>query len=280
MVTGIKNGTQRALRLALPCIVVLLWASQLPAQAAAEPQQASGSVDQCSSSLIPEMEHADALRRVCAYATALPRQLPKFTCEQVTTRSFDNQTTDVITATVGYENGKEFYREIKSKGAAADAKVLNAGVWSTGQFGGDINSLFEPANKITFQFANEREIDGRKVLTFQYQVPRQSVAAWRLQDKDQSLTPPFHGQIRIDAKSGHLLVLLIAASEMPRTFRMRSAEVQIKYGEVDFGDGTAFVLPVESVLNVADRKGRQSRNELEFRDCHKFRATTQVKPAD
>jgi hypothetical protein len=49
---------------------------------------------------------------------------------------------------------------------------------------------------------------------------------------------------------------------------------------VDFGDGTSFVLPVESVVNGADRKHQQDRNELEFRDCHKFRATTQVTPAE
>ena len=60
---------------------------------------------------------------------------------------------------------------------------------------------------------------------------------------DQVLAPPFHGQLRVDTKSGTLLRLLIAASEIPSSYPMRTADVEIKYEDVSFSDGTSFVLP-------------------------------------
>jgi hypothetical protein len=230
-------------------------------------------------SRVSETEHSDALMRVCVYALSLSLRMPNFSCEQKTSRFIANQPVDVVTANVTYEGNNEAYRDIKTNGAPVrDADLLNAASWSTGQFGGDIQSIFRTGNKISFQFVNERQIDGRSVLTFQYKVPRQDVPVWRLHFKDQVLSPPFHGQLRIDAASGALLRFLVIASELPRSYPMRSADVDIKYGQVSFGDGTSFLLPVASVMSGLDRKGTQTRNELEFLNCHKYRATARMTP--
>jgi hypothetical protein len=43
-----------------------------------------------------------------------------------------------------------------------------------------------------------------------------------------------------------------------------------------FADGTSFVLPLKSEVNSSDHNGRRNRNVLEFRNCHKFRATARI----
>ena len=79
--------------------------------------------------------------------------MPNITCEQTATRYLGDQPADVVTAIVTYENGKESYRDIKSNSMqVSSSALLTSGPWSTGQFGGDVQSLFQSGNKISFQF--------------------------------------------------------------------------------------------------------------------------------
>ena len=258
--------------------VALLLTRTLAAQTAPSDLQGTVSAPSACDSLAPDTPHSDALRKVCQYAMTLPQRMPNFTCEQKTSRYLDDQAADVITAIVTYEDGKESYKELKSNGQpVTDAKSLNPGTWSTGQFGNDIRDLFDTSNKVSFQFVSESKI-GRRILTFQYRVAHQDVPQWRLRVQDRVVAPPYHGQLWIDEETGTLLRLQVVATEIPRSFPLRRAELQIDYGNVRFGDGTSFVLPLKSVINNADRDGRQNRNVLQFRNCHKFRATARIVP--
>lgn len=149
---------------------------------------------------------------------------------------------------------------------------------STGQFGNDVRAIFGGGNKVTFQFVNESKITGRRALTFQYRVAHQDIPLWRLRVQDQVVAPPYHGQLWIAEETGLLLRLQVVATQIPRTFPMLSARIQIDYGDVLFGDGTRFVLPVKSVVNNVDPYGKHSRNVLEFHSCHKFRGTAHIVP--
>jgi hypothetical protein len=229
--------------------------------------------------LTPDMPHSDALRKVCLYAVTLPLLMPNFTCEQKTSRYFGDQSADVVTANLTYEDGRESYQNIKLNGRPiTDAKLLSPGTWSTGQFASDVRDIFDTSNPISFQFVGESKLDGRRVLTFQYQVAHQDVPMWRLHVQDQVLAPPYNGQLRIDEDHGILLQLQLAATKLSETFPMSSADLQIDYEDVLFADGTSFVLPLKSEVNSYDHKGRHNRNVLEFRNCHKFRATARIVP--
>jgi hypothetical protein len=261
-------------------VAALLIPRTLPAQTAPGDLQntISSPMGTCDS-LTPDTPHSDALRKVCLYAMTLPLLMPNFTCEQKTSRYFDDQAADVVTANVTYEDGRESYQDIKLNGhPITDAKLLSPGTWSTGQFGGDVRDLFDTSNTVSFQFVSERKLDGRRVVTFQYQVAHQDVPMWRLHVQDQVLAPPYNGQLRIDEDTGILLQLQLAATKLSRNFPMSSADLQIDYEDVLFADGTSFVLPLKSEVNSSDHKGRRNRNVLEFRNCHKFRATAHIVP--
>ena len=272
-----SSGKTLAIHGFLRCglIAALLISRTLGAQTA--PSDLQSKISSPCDSITPDTPHSDALRKVCLYAVTLPVLMPNFTCEQKTSRYLDDQAADVVTANVTYEDGKESYKDIKSNGhPITDAQLLSPGTWSTGQFGGDIRDLFETSNPVSFQFVSERKLDGRRVLTFQYQVAHQDVPMWRLHVQDQVVAPPYNGQLQIDEDTGSLLQLQLAATEIPQTFTMSSADLQIDYEDVLFADGTSFVLPLKSEVNSSDHNGRRNRNVLEFRNCHKFRATARI----
>ncbi len=261
--------------------VALLLTRPVAAQTAASDLQSTVSSPSECDSLTPDTPHSDALRKVCQYAVTIPQRMPNFTCEQKASRYIDAEVADVITAHVTYEDGTESYQNVKLNGQpVTDARLLNSGTWSTGQFGGLLRDVFDTRNKVRFQFVNQSEIDGRRVLTFQYRVAHQDVPLWRLHVEDHVVAPPYHGRLWIDEGTGILLRLEVVASEIPTSFPISNTSLQIDYKNVPFDDGTTFVLPLEAVVDATDHQGKLIRNTLQFRNCHKFRATARIVPSD
>ncbi len=94
----------------------------------------------------------------------------------------------------------------------------------------------------------------------------------------QMVAPPYYGKLWIDQQSGVILRLQVEATELPRSFPIRNATLEIDYKSVLLGDGTHFVLPVKSVLNTIDSDGIGARNTQRFQNCQKFRVTSRIMP--
>lgn len=254
-------------------LIGTLWAQSTASVEAADTASSSNPCD----SLAPDTPHADALRKVCEYAVSLPRRIPNFTCEQRTARYVDGQAADVVTAEVTYLDGKESYRNIKLDGQpVADVGWLSSHTWSTGQFGADIRGIFDSSNEVSFEW--DKASSDRGTLAFHYEIAQQDVPFWRLHIHHQVAAPPYHGELRIDKKTGELRQLQVETTVLPEDFPLRSADLLIDYGNVSFGDGTSFLLPLKTVVNVSARGGRINRNVLEFHNCHKFRAIAHIMP--
>jgi hypothetical protein len=75
--------------------------------------------------------------------------IPNFICEQATARyqRDSNVPSDVLTSLLRYEDGKESHSEIKLNGKPAPPEVMDLllGLWSTGEFGGNLRSIFDPS---------------------------------------------------------------------------------------------------------------------------------------
>lgn len=258
--------------------VGLLLSGMLWAQSAASVEAAdSASPLSACNLLAPNTPHADALRKVCEYAVSLPRRIPNFTCEQRTARYVDGKASDVVAAEVTYLDGKESYRNIRLDGKpVADVGWLSSHTWSTGQFGADIRGIFDSSNEVSFAW-DDSSSDVR-TLAFHYEIAQQDVPFWRLHIHDKVAAPPYHGELRIDKKTGELRQLQVETTVLPEDFPLRSADLLIDYGKVPFSDGSSFLLPMKTVVNASSRGGRTNRNVLEFHNCHKFRAIAHIMP--
>ena len=254
-----------------------------PAEAATEqtslgPGEVVTSADFCSW-LPANIPHAGALRGVCEYAIALPHDMPNFICQQETSRyqSHNRVPIDLITATVRYEDGNESYSDLKVNGRPVpDAMVKTAGLWSSGQFQGNLRAIFHQGNHAGFEFSGEKRLGEHAAWVFTYQIARQNEPLWELSGEDQVTAPPYAGELWLDQKTGAVLRFRSAAKDLPASFPMRSAEIVIDYDNVAFGDGTAFVLPASSSIATRYQGMEPSRNVVQFRGCHKFRAKARM----
>jgi len=258
----------------------LILILSLDAQSASSgPQQQLAETTPCGS-LPVDIPHEEALRNVCQYAVTVPERMPNFTCQQETSRLLGGAVvqTDTITGVVTYEDGKESYKDVKRNGRPVIGDAPLEGAWSAGQFGSDLQSIFDGHNRVEFQFVGEKKIEGRQAWGFTYRIAHQDVPLWRLHVQNEIVAPPYYGKLWIDQQAGLILRLQVEASEIPRSFPMRNAKLEIDYESVLFTDGTRFVLRVKSELNSIEYDGVSVRNIQRFQNCRKFGATSRIVP--
>ena len=223
--------------------------------------------------------HADAVRGICEYAVSLPTRMPNFVCDQDASRFRGKNKVpfDLVTAAVRYEDGKESYENIKVNGKPVpDSVAKSAGLWSTGEFGSNLSAVFDPWNAPLFAFSKESKMGDRAVWVFTYLIAKQNDPLWRLHGENEMLAPPYKGELWVDQKTGGLVKFDSVAMDIPSTFSMASASLEIDYQDVAFADGSSFALPYDFTVTTAYRRQDSTRNVVQFRNCHKFRAKTQI----
>ena len=223
--------------------------------------------------------HAEAVRGVCEYAMNLPQTMPNFICDQDTSRYRGKNKVpfDLLTALIRYENGRESYEEIKLNGKPAPQAITESpGLWSTGQFGSNLRSIFDRGNLAIFEFEKESKVGDRAIWVFTYRIVKQNDPLWRMHGDSEVLAPPYRGELWVEQQTGALVRFTSVAEGIPATFPMSAASLEIDYGNVAFADGASFVLPSDFTVSTAFRHEAATRNVVQFRNCHKFRAKTQI----
>jgi VWFA-related protein len=249
--------------------------SELPQDTNLEPEE-----NEHSCAWLPhDIPHAEALRGVCQYAIVKPVKMPNFMCEQETARFIGRNRipSDLITSTIRFVDGEESFSNLKRNGSPAPAAMWNmAGLWSSGQFEGNLRAIFYAGNHAKFTFSGANKIGTHRAVVFAYQIARQYEPLWELRAEDQLAAPPYEGELWIDEKTGEALRLRSTANELPAGFPIRKAEIVTDYEDVTFPDGAGFVLPVKSTVETRYKDQAPTRNVVEFRGCRKFRATTRM----
>lgn len=226
-----------------------------------------------------DVPHAQSLAGACEFALAIPHRMPNFICEETTLR-FRGDThylADTITASLRYEDGKESFSDVKMNDRKVPPAAVNqlSGLWSTGEFGGNLRSIFDATNKPAFTFLGEKKMGTRSAWAFSYKIAEQRNPRWWLSSDDQKLAPAYSGELWLDEKTGELVMFRLTADGIPKKFPTQGAETLTAYNDISFGDGTNFVLPVQSVVKTKYH-GVLTTNVLQFRNCHKFQAKSRM----
>jgi hypothetical protein len=250
-------------------------ASPAPAATSTPPTSAA----ELCSWIAGNIAHAESLSGVCEFALALQQRMPNFICDETASRFREGTRypLDRISGSLRYEDGKESFSDVKFNGKTAPPAVLNqlSGLWSSGEFGSNLRSIFDPTNRPAFTLLGERKMNKRPAWAFSYRIAEQRDPLWWLTSDDQRIAPPYSGEVWVDEKTGELVLLRLTAEGIPKKFPTQSVETFTAYDNVSFGDGTAFVLPVQSVVKTKYH-GELTVNVLEFRNCHKFRAKSRM----
>ncbi|HTZ81727.1 MAG TPA: VWA domain-containing protein [Candidatus Acidoferrales bacterium] len=267
--------------ISLLCILSIRSFSQKTGSAGTSfvPQVFTANSDPCAW-LPNDFPHAEAVRGVCQFANTVAQKMPNFICDQDVSRYRGKNKVpfDLITASVRYQEGREFYSRIERNGQPLSNSLSHSpGLWSTGEFSSNnLRSIFDPLNHAIFQFAKDGSVDGRPVWIFSYRIVKQNNPLWRLRTADQMVAPPYAGELWIDQQTGRILHFDAAATQIPRGFTIEAASQTIDYENVAFGEAGSFLLPTSFVVATHSKGEEPTRNVVQFRNCHEFRATAHI----
>jgi VWFA-related protein len=257
--------------------------------------QSDADINTYCSTVAGTHENSQALTKVCAFALSMRKKLPDIICDREMERhwtvfqslsavqgtlatNMDNRA-DVVTATVSYREGQEYYNDVRINGKPVDARTPElSGTWSDGEFALILAGMFLPSSKAEFHF--QKETKSGKVLVFKFHVTAQNNKSYSLHSENKAWLPEYQGQLWIDKQSLQLLRLERETAYM-RKEPITHVKTTIDYADLNLGDGSKLVLPTHADVSICSppvggNSDSCSRNIIKFTNWHKFRATTHV----
>ncbi len=231
--------------------------------------------------------HSQALTELCRFALSLSRKMPNVISDLETRRNwraYNNAHKDVVTATVSYADGQEYYDRIKINGspAAASSEALNSS-WSMGEFASILQMIFSPMSDAEFRFSGEVKLNSIPALLFEFRVEQTNNQMYYLQafyrsGSGTTMFPAYRGKVWLSQSNFQLMRMEKETADMPKWFPITRAKTMIDYADVPLGDGSSFVLPGKSEIEVCEKsEGSEcAHNVVRFRNWHKFGAKSRI----
>jgi hypothetical protein len=220
---------------------------------------------------------------------AYARSLPDFVCTEVISRyklgavAFrrlgDWRPIDKLTVKLSYSQQQEAHQLTLVDGMPTTQTFdsLNIGVKSTGEFGGILRSIFDPASQTSFRWESWKTVHRHLVGVCAYEV-EENHSNYYLEagtpGNVRRAIVGFRGTLEIDRDSGEVLHLDHVADHIPQEVGMTRAVTEVDYDAVGVA-GNRYLLPVHSQTKL-DGKTGSFQNECEFRDYRKFDASSTV----
>jgi len=207
--------------------------------------------------------------------------LPDFMCTEVVSRyrlgnamgmRLDWLPLDKLTVSLSYFQQHETHELKLLDGLPTDRKFNSAdiGMTSTGEFGGILTSIFDPASRTSFRWRSWKTLHDRPVGVYVYQV-EQGHSKYYVETgkpgKMRSAIVGFHGTLEIDHDSGEVIHLDHVTGHVPSAPEFK-AVTEVDYDKVEVA-GSRYMLPVHSQTRI-DRRNGAMKSESEFQDYRKF----------
>jgi hypothetical protein len=226
---------------------------------------------------------AALIERARQKALDYARSLPDFVCTQVVKREAANSDgrsrgawvpTDTLTVTLRYFQQVEDHKLVLINGKATDRKYMElAGATGTGEFGGVLRTIFDPASEAAFDWQSWKTVRKHRVAVYQYAVSA-AHSPYSLRHQGHEALVGLHGAMEIDSETGEILHFNYAAYDIPPILDLQSAVSSVDYDFADVG-GRSYLLPVRSETELHS-SNVWTRNRMEFRDYRKFSADSVI----
>jgi hypothetical protein len=152
------------------------------------------------------------------------------------------------------------------------------GVTATGEFGGMLKHIFDPASQAAFHWESWKKARKHRVAVYGYVVAvdhsRFLVEDGSRSDEEHRAVVGFHGTVEIDTETGDVLHFDYTADAIPTTVGLTRSATSVDFDRVDIG-GKAYILPVRSETELEGPKFA-IRNAIEFRAFRKFDSSSTV----
>jgi Domain of unknown function (DUF5666) len=222
------------------------------------------------------------IEKARAAVAAFTQKLPNYVCKEFmaryesVTRPADWKPLDVVSTNIVYEGGRESYRDVEINGKPQHKAMEEiSGAWSTGEFGTMLLGIFAPWTAAEFRLRRAGSIAGVEARVYNFEVDR-AHSNWHVRVASQSMIPAYKGAVWIEPETGRVMRLEMQARALPKEFPLDTVESAVDYENVMIG-GAKFLLPVHAETLACDRgTSNCSRSAIDFRNYHKFEATSDV----
>jgi VWFA-related protein len=226
----------------------------------------------------------DARTRAVGYAQGLPN----FMCVEVTNRSTDVTGTgrwkhqDTVVEMLTYLNKSETRTMLQVNGLPINGgRESMKGTFSSGEFGGVLNAVFQASSKADFQWKETDVLGGGTVQVFSYRVAKEN-ASFTVTGNNKTtgengvqITVGFHGQVFIDSATRSVRRITLEADDLPRDFNVHSTAVAVDYDYVVINSHD-YLMPVSAVTNLKQGRHEAVLNEMEFKDYRRFGSNVKI----
>ena len=228
--------------------------------------------------------HAEALQTACVTALRVSQAMPNYLCDMVVEKTAGFRGTmsrfpfQKVTARARFVDGKDTYEDLKVNGKpVTKPNALLEGTWSDGEFGMNLLLVFKPANETEFHFLGEKKLKHTDAYEFSFAVAKEKNSSWRWTWDNHSIFPGYAGKIWIAVADSRILRVDVNSTDgIAKETPMQFSEGKTDFSLVDFHDGTGYMLPAKVELRSLLHGNREYRQELKFRDCRKFAATSRI----
>ena len=241
------------------------------------------------------LPHGNALESFCAWVLSFDTRLPNIIGDQHTQRfktdnGKDRNLIDTTGARIAYIGGRPRFSDVTinrvpvAQNGDLPELLQIYGAWSYGDYGTDLRLLFRPDAHAQFHFDGESTWAARPVLIFSFEVSAADNLRWEMKAREKtggqllSTFPAYRGRIFLDPQSFELVRFERETVDVEKHFPLRYGSNRVDYRRLPLGDGTSFVLPVESVVTFChdDKHHRCDINDTTFANWQKFGATTRI----
>jgi len=228
---------------------------------------------------------AAILQQTADRALRYTDNLPNFICTQTVLRSsFDKKKqtwkpNDTLMLDLTYTSGQgETYRLISINGKPTKKNYKDVGGFtSSGEFGTLLHWVFRPESQTKFEWKWAANLRGHDV----------DVLAFHIDKEHSQYHVGFNGNrydgifawgglVYIDRTTHDVLRLTHGPDTFPEDWPATGLPADLDYDFVDIG-GERFLLPLRAEMRVMLRDGSQSRNEILFRDYHRFTSQSTIR---
>ena len=254
-------------------------------------------IAQPSTGAVPEVPPApvstpvlDTIAEARRISSDLGEKIPNFICDQITFRHQGEgwpkptwKLKDRVTTELTYNEGAETYRNTKIGGKifgiGSKRPPEQTGNWSTGDWMSIIQDVMQPSSDAEFKFDKDDELGGRKAWRYRYNV-RQSNSHWKIQLEGGTYKPAYRGMVWIDKETYRVLRVEMEARQLPKDYPLSVIEMTSELAAVTIG-GQSHLLPVRAQNLTCQRDSVTChRNDLEFRNYHRFGAESSISTTD
>lgn len=252
----------------------ILWAQRTPDGEAAALIDKAREKGLAYSQSLPDFVCSEVVHR---YAQRGPQALRAY--RSVPTNGLPNwQPVDKLTVRISFFQQEEQHKLVlvNDEPTAQKYESLAGGI-ETGEFGGTVHGIFDPATATDFHWQAWKSVRRHRAGVYAYRVDavhsRYEIASGSPTDLRQAIVG-FHGAMEIDRETGEVLHFTYIADDIPRNIDIKAVRTTVDYDFADVG-GNRYLLPSHCEAEIFSPQ-LSVRNVIEFQEYRKFSADSSI----